>query len=69
MSFIKGTTAWLFVVGIVLLVIGALLYAKSEALSGWANVSRGKTLEVWGGIVFFSGVLCWVLSYVIDKRK
>ena len=69
MALIKGSTAYLFVIGIVLITTGALLYAKSERLAGWENVHRGQVLEHWGLAVFIAGVLCWVLSYVIDKRK
>lgn len=69
MPLLKGKSALWFVIGIPLLVVGTLLYAKSEALSGWANVEKGKTLEVWGAIVFFAGVACWINMLRIGFKR
>ena len=69
MKIIKGTTVVLFVIGLALIVIGAILYGKSEALSGWANVQRSTNLEIAGGITFFAGLLCFGIMYFSGSNK
>lgn len=72
MKIAKGKSAWLFLGGIPLLVLGAILYFKSEQLGGIENVQRGKNLEVAAIVIFVAGVLCWIGSFLVgggSKKK
>lgn len=66
---VSGTDAVMFLIGLVLIVVGAILYGKSESLSGWANVTKSKNLEIAGGIVFFAGVVSWIVAYVVGNSR
>jgi hypothetical protein len=66
---IQGTTAKLFALGLVLLIIGGVLYGRSEQLGGVENIQKGKNLEIAGGIIFLSGFIAWVFMFAADGMR
>jgi predicted membrane chloride channel (bestrophin family) len=64
---LKSPSVFFFVLGIPLMVIGVYLYARSE--SPYPNFITGKRQELWGGIIFVSGIVSWIISYVVGNSK
>ncbi len=66
---IKGTSPLLFVIAFAAIILGAIIWGKSEQLSGWANVQKSQTLSVIGTCVFVAGVLVLIISYVVGQKR
>ncbi len=68
MQITKGKGPILFLIGAVLLVSGAIIFGKSEALAGVENINRAIFLERLGAGLFSAGVIAFVVMYFMDDK-
>lgn len=66
---VEGTSPKFFLAAVLLTIVAAVLYFRSEAQSGWENVQKSKNLEAWAIGVFVAALICWILMFTSAKRN